>query len=234
MGDTVRRLPPLRSRTAYDSGKDGGSRELPPTPEATQGTPKVEPLTRRQKKNLRASRRRSLRRAKAQALGSTTLKGVSRKKRRLGSIRHALKLPFDVASCGAATGPGWVGRRLQDLPVRAFTLEDLKREFGVRCFEWDGRYVTTFLTPTFAHGVFRTPHLLLDRENRVIGALAGRPHGATDWGAVHDSALASLESVSKKLNFSQKDKAHRRGSYISISHGLSFGGGQQVRAHPRL
>jgi hypothetical protein len=86
-----------------------------------------------------------------------------------------------------------------------------------------------FLLPTFAHWVFRTPHLLLDRENRVVGALAGRPLGATDWGAVHDSALGSLEAVSEQLNVCHKDTTHRRGSYVSVSHGLSFGGGQEVR-----
>ena len=104
------------------------------------------------------------------------------------------------------------------------------------------------LPPTFAHWVFRTPHLLLDRENRVVGVLAGRPQGAMDWGAVHDSALSSLESVSKKLKVgpkvpkkksdnSRRDTAHatpshRRGSYVSISHGLSFGGGQEVSVPP--
>jgi hypothetical protein len=96
--------------------------------------------------------------------------------------------------------------------------------------------------------MFRTPHLLLDRENRVIGVLAGRPQGAMDWGAVHDSALGSLESVSEKLKVGRKESkkksdtshrdttptppSHRRGSYVSISHGLSFGGGQEVSVSP--
>ena len=191
-----------------------------------QGTFEHEPLTRKQKKNQRARRRRSEARAKAQVLGSTTLKAISLKKRRPGSTKHALKLSFDVMSCGAATGPGWVGRPLRDLPRRVFTLMDLKRDYGVTCFEWDGRYVTTFSPPTSAHWVSRTPHLLLDRENRVVGALAGRPLGATDWGAVHDRALGCLESVSEKLNV--KDAAHRRGSYTSVTHGLLFGGGQGV------
>lgn len=119
--------------------------EPPTITEAPRGTPRLEPLTRKQKKNQRALRRRSERRAKAQVLGSTTLKAVSMKKRRPGSTKHALKLPVDVASCGAATGPGWVGRSLRDLPQRSFTLEELKREYRVRCFEWDGRYVPAFI-----------------------------------------------------------------------------------------
>ena len=74
----------------------------------------------------------------------------------------------------------------------------------------------------------RTTHLLLDRENRVIGALAGRPQDA-GWGAVHDGALAALESAAPEMRLRPKDTAHRRGSYPSISHGISFGGGQEVR-----
>jgi hypothetical protein len=147
-GDRVRRLPPLLCRcTANDSGKNGGRQEPPKTTETPQGAP--ESLTRKQKKTERARRRRSEARAKAQVLGSTTLKAISLKKRRPGSIKHALKLPFDVMSCGAATGPGWVGRSLRDLPQRAFTLMELKRQYGVKCFEWDGRYVTTFFAAHF-------------------------------------------------------------------------------------
>jgi hypothetical protein len=149
-GDRVRtRLPLLCCCTAYGSGKDGGNQELPMITETRQGTPELEPLKRRQKKDQRARRRRSEARAKAQVLGSTTLKAISLKKRRPGSTKHALKLPFDVMSCGAATGPGWLGRSLRDLPQRAFTLKDLKRDYGVKCFEWDGRYVTTFFATHF-------------------------------------------------------------------------------------
>lgn len=190
--------------------------------------PQHRPLTRKQKKAQRANHRRAIKRATAQLQGGTGLKGVSIKKRHLSTIKGALKLPVDIKTCGAATGPGWVGRPLHDLPQNAFTLEDLKSEYSVVCFEWDGMYVLDRSATASAHRVPRSPHLLLDRENRVVGVLAGRPLDP-GWGAVHDSALSALESAAPKMRLRPKDAAHRRGSYPSVSHGISFGGGQEVR-----
>jgi hypothetical protein len=73
----------------------------------------------------------------------------------------------------------------------------------------------------------RTPHLLLDREGVVVGALAGRPRDET-WETVHDTAFKALRSAGKSMGYNPKETSNRRGSFPTVAHGISFGGGQQV------
>jgi hypothetical protein len=76
--------------------------------------------------------------------------------------------------------------------------------------------------------------MLLDREQRVVGALAGQPRDIKGWRAVHDSAFSALEyaasQIKPKAPKKPKEIKSRRGLQISLSHGISYGGGQQVRA----
>jgi hypothetical protein len=81
-------------------------------------------------------------------------------------------------------------------------------------------------------GASRKTHLLLDRGHRVIGALVGRPRDPGGWSTVHSDALAALKAASDDLKFSDREASGgRRGPFPTIAHGLSFGGGQEVRAH---
>lgn len=125
----------------------------PPVAQAATRPPSISssdlPLTRKQKKASKARLRRSKKRAERQLQAGTGLKAVTIKKRLPLSTKDALKLPLNIESCGAATGPGWVGRPLQDLPRSAFTLEGLKRAYGVVCFDWDGVYVLKFSATDF-------------------------------------------------------------------------------------
>lgn len=71
-----------------------------------------------------------------------------------------------------------------------------------------------------------TPYVLLDRENRVIGALAGQPKV---WANILKNAWAALQIAQSELTFEiEKAKGHRRGEFPSFAYGLSFGGGQMV------
>jgi hypothetical protein len=84
----------------------------------------------------------------------------------------------------------------------------------------------------FTEGASRTTHLLLDHEHRVIGALVGRPREPDKWNAVHSNALAALRAASDSLSFSEREEGGgRRGPFPTIAHGLSLGGGQEVRVH---
>ena len=71
-----------------------------------------------------------------------------------------------------------------------------------------------------------TPHVLLDREKRVIGALAGQPKLWTN--ILKDAWDALQEARSELASQIKKAKEHRRGEFPSFAYGLSFGGGQMV------
>lgn len=60
-----------------------------------------------------------------------------------------------------------------------------------------------------------------------MGVLVGRPR--ENWDEVHDDAVVALEWATKEMHFSDDELDHRRGKYGTVSHGLSFGGGQDVR-----
>lgn len=73
--------------------------------------------------------------------------------------------------------------------------------------------------------VIRTPTAIVDEEDRVITILAGRPQ-CTDWDLVHHGMSKELEGIPLKTQGHRKE---RRGSFTSLSTGISYGGGQKVR-----
>jgi hypothetical protein len=73
-----------------------------------------------------------------------------------------------------------------------------------------------------------TTHLLLDSQGLIVGVLLGWPRDIQGWKAVHDGAFEALDKAANAIPDSLK-KAHRRGDYPSLAHGLSFGGGQTAR-----
>ena len=77
--------------------------------------------------------------------------------------------------------------------------------------------------------------MLLDDHQRIVGALAGQPHNQKDWAHVTSQAVRKLEPIGKKLikrEAKRKNKhfCQRHGKFLSVPHGISFGGGQEVRA----
>jgi hypothetical protein len=84
----------------------------------------------------------------------------------------------------------------------------------------------------FTKTMGRKTHLLLDSEQRIIGALVGQPRDTHGWRAVHDDALAALGSaaIDDDLGFtpSKYERKGRHETFPTIAHGLSFGGGQEV------
>lgn len=57
----------------------------------------------------------------------------------------------------------------------------------------------------------------------------------SDWGQVIKDAEQAMSQVReeglKKKNFHAKDLHSRRGDFVALATGVSFGGGQQVRTH---
>jgi len=75
---------------------------------------------------------------------------------------------------------------------------------------------------------FRTPHALLDRNKRILAALAGRPSGDQSWDGVNVDATDAMQEARSRLNFSPGDLDHRRGLHASLAVGASHGGGTTV------
>jgi hypothetical protein len=92
--------------------------------------------------------------------------------------------------------------------------------------EWEVRLLS-YSPLIFAEDSHSTTHLLLNRENRIVGALVGRPRD-TGWVGVHDDALAAMKEASVKLKFDKQGKLYDRGCYHLSPHGISYGGGQKV------
>ena len=77
----------------------------------------------------------------------------------------------------------------------------------------------------------REPHILLDKEGRIIVFLAGRPCGS-DWDGVISRSSDALQRMRvkgiKSGAFKTEDLDHRRGRFLAVASGVSFGGGQMV------
>ena len=71
----------------------------------------------------------------------------------------------------------------------------------------------------------------MDQEKRIIAALVGQPDDL-EWSKVIDAAAAVMQEVQQlgtgERLFSEKHWDHRRGEFLAIPVGVSFGGGQTV------
>jgi hypothetical protein len=73
----------------------------------------------------------------------------------------------------------------------------------------------------------------LDKDRRIIAVLVGRPDDP-EWSEVVDGAAAVMRAVQQlgigEDLFSVEQLDHRHGEFLAIPVGVSFGGGQTVRA----
>lgn len=151
------------------------------------------------------------------------------KKRRLEATADAIYVDYCLPSDANVTGPGWTGKTLGDLPPRVFSLSEVVEDYKMTYFKWDGQYVLFpcsmehCLTTYYA----RSTHLLLDKDGYIIGVLLGAPRDP-GWPLVNGEAFDALDKAATLLSYKDKTKAHRRGEFPSLAHGISFGGGQQV------
>lgn len=79
--------------------------------------------------------------------------------------------------------------------------------------------------------------LILDKRDRIIAALVGRPDDP-QWGGAIDAAAEVLQDVERcgadMELFTGESRHHRRGEFLAIPAGVSFGGGQTVRPQPSI
>ncbi|KAM6488797.1 hypothetical protein JOM56_015746, partial [Amanita muscaria] len=53
------------------------------------------------------------------------------------------------------------------------------------------------------------------------------------WKKVHMGVFEVLKKAASRMTFPAKDKEHRRGTFPTFAHGISFGGGQEMPRHLR-
>ena len=74
---------------------------------------------------------------------------------------------------------------------------------------------------------------MLDKEERIIAVLVGRPDDP-QWSDTINAAaevMQEVEQLGRSMDlFAAKCLHHRRGEFLAIPAGVSFGGGQTVRA----
>ncbi|KAF8332937.1 hypothetical protein F5887DRAFT_1080538 [Amanita rubescens] len=160
------------------------------------------------KKREYSHRKQAANRARKQAEKGLDLKEVAVKRRR-GAARQVIQVEFSLLNDAPVSAPGYVGIRMGDMPKEEITLGKLI-ESGATHFTWDGRQT----------------YPLLDTEGYVLGLLLGWPREG--WDRTHDAAFGLLKKESVYFNARRRPK-HRRGAFPSIAHGISYGGGQEVR-----
>ncbi|KAH0826842.1 hypothetical protein J3R83DRAFT_4373 [Lanmaoa asiatica] len=146
---------------------------------------------------LRRQRKRIERRAHYPSLPRSS---NSKKYRDIDSI----SVDFNADGLPAAKGAFVSQRQVCDTSHER-TLGELVAS-GFKVVEWDGR----------------TPTAIVDQEDRIMTILAGRPQGQ-DWDQVHLQMGVILEQAGSNVQGSHKE---RRGSFVSLSTGVSYGGGQ--------
>lgn len=78
----------------------------------------------------------------------------------------------------------------------------------------------------------RTPHTIIDKKRRMLVILAGRPHDHSWMQDVIDPASALLEETRLQGDaadaWTEKQRDARRGDFVAMTTGTSYGGGQEV------
>lgn len=133
-----------------------------------------------------------------------------------------IAVDFNARELAAAKG-AFVSLRQRCSTSREWTLDELVAS-GLKVVEWDGRSVFLVLTSHACLIPLRTPTAIIDQEDRVMTVLAGRPDGE-DWSQVHARMSALLEQAGANI---PGPRTERRGNFVSLSTGVSYGGGQMA------
>ncbi|KAJ7084525.1 hypothetical protein B0H15DRAFT_751412, partial [Mycena belliarum] len=123
---------------------------------------------------------------------------------------HAIPTAIDAEDLPAAFGA--YGAKVGDSggSKKARSVHELLG-LGFQLIEWDGFQARP----------------IVDAHGRIVAVLAGQPRGA-DYAAAALSAFDVLEEERKAANFRAAMATHRRGGYVALHVGLSYGKGQRV------
>lgn len=140
---------------------------------------------------------------------------------------HVQDLPHNEA--GSFTGKM---EKSEEKDRRVWTFRMLKHH-KFRIIPWDGRHVVLF--PPFLSLMWlyyhpRKPNLLTDPNDIIMVTLVGCPEDRTpgEWDGVMSRCVVCMDKVNVML--AGKTKPNRRGDFVALASGVSYGGGQKVRS----
>lgn len=98
-------------------------------------------------------------------------------------------------------------------------------------FDWLKPYLSAVLT---FHMHARETLIVQDDHGNIIAVFIGRPveeNGQNEWMASVGRAADRLEAArsENEKTFDADARVHRRGEYVAVHTGISYGGGQKVR-----
>ncbi|KAK7466153.1 hypothetical protein VKT23_004878 [Stygiomarasmius scandens] len=109
---------------------------------------------------------------------------------------------------------GYLGRDWVEGPRKVWALDELvgpTSKFQFHLIRWNGR----------------TSLPIVDRNGKIFVVLVARPPNDETWESVHKDAAQLLEKLGPRVTPQHCDELSRRGVWIYISVGYSFGGGQK-------
>ncbi|KAG6849078.1 hypothetical protein H0H93_011464 [Arthromyces matolae] len=121
---------------------------------------------------------------------------------------HSIQVSFDAIHSAAAS-TGFVGLR-RSFSKQTFTLEEIVKLTKFQVIPWDGC----------------KPTPIVDSCGRILAHLAGHPD-SEDWADTCQEAAGLMDDARAQLGLSDEADPQRRGSYHSITFGVSHGGGQR-------
>ena len=115
--------------------------------EATGHSPGAEVKTREQKQKQRKIEGKQKKRARDQVEEGTEVKKVKKVCVRHGevAVQGAIKVDYDALLDATITLPAWTGMHATELPRQLFTRSELESLFKIDYYQWDGRYVYSFM-----------------------------------------------------------------------------------------
>ncbi|KAJ7132742.1 hypothetical protein C8R43DRAFT_1133312 [Mycena crocata] len=127
------------------------------------------------------------------------------------------------------TTSAWTGVRLPKPLARLYSLQELQ-DMGLRYIAWDGWRVLARPLLRFSYTPFlvRSCRPLIDAKNRVFALLGGRPHRDHHG---YDSYHAAITEATRLFDIYSSDATGdgRRGDFVAVSVGKSFGGDKSAR-----
>ncbi|KAJ7900457.1 hypothetical protein B0H13DRAFT_2336660 [Mycena leptocephala] len=213
--------PPTPSSSRHPPPMPSSSRHLPPMPSSSRHPPPMPPSSRpaptaapgnieKERKKQQAAARRRARCQRTAAAGPYARGPKPRGQAYREQSPHTAA--YDAAELPSASGGAWVGRRSTERARRYFTLRELD-EMGNEYIEWNGK----------------DPKLVVDSEGRIVAILLGEPDDP-EWAHVVAEAAKALRRARRsamRAGIWRPGSSHRRGTYYSITAGVSFGGGQR-------
>ncbi|KAK7441177.1 hypothetical protein VKT23_016658 [Stygiomarasmius scandens] len=109
----------------------------------------------------------------------------------------------------------YLGRDWVEGPWKVWALNELvgpTSKFQFHLIQWNGR----------------TSLPIVDRNGKIFVVLVARPPNDATWESIHKDAAQLLEKLGPKVTQQHCDELSRRGVWIYLSVGYSFGGGQKV------